>query len=591
VRGYEAFVASAAIAGQDPVETTRLLATEIERARRFGFTREELEAAKRDVINRYAEAAAEHKTSESGSLADELGRHFLTDEPVPGISWEYERVKQIVPSLALDAVNTHARMVLSEPGSQPFVVVAAPAAQGATEQALLGALADVQQAEIAPYRGVEVETQLLQQLPRPGRLVSERTDAATETTTLEYANGVRVVLKPTAFKSDEVLLSAARYGGQYLYDQADHQNAVHLVRTIDAMGYGTLTPTALQRFLSTRRADADVSFTPYTEEVDGASTREDLVTLLQLVHLKLTAPQLDATRFEASRTALKGYVTGLWNRPMTQYEDFTMATLSQGHPRAPRVPRAADLDKIDPERSVAMYRERFGDAGGMTFVLVGSFTLPDVKPLLAQYLGGLPGSPRPARFRDVGLRYPTGQIDRTLRVGSDNSALTVIYTGERPYSAGEALKLSALAEVLRLRVTDRIREELGSAYSPGVTSQFTRVPVGAYALRFGIGCSAEQVPIVERAIDEIVSGLQSNGPTAPELEKVTRTWLNEHDARTKTNEYWAQRLSTRALDPALDEEGPDYVDRVKALTSADVQAAARTYANGANRIRLVLASE
>ena len=126
--------------------------------------------------------------------------------------------------------------------------------------------------------------------------------------------------------------------------------------------------------------------------------------------------------------------------------------------------------------------------------------------------------------------------------------MSIVYTGERPYSLGEALKLEGLTEVLSLRVTDRIREELGSAYSPGVVSQFTKVPVGEYALRFGIGCAPDQVPVVERAIDEIISALQSQGPTAGELEKVTRTWLNEYDARTKTNEYWSNRLRTRALD-------------------------------------------
>ena len=130
-----------------------------------------------------------------------------------------------------------------------------------------------------------------------------------------------------------------------------------------------------------------------------------------------------------------------------------------------------------------------------------------------------------------------------------------------------------------------------SAYSPGVSSQFTNVPVGQYALRFGIGCAPDQVPIVERTIDEIITALQTTGPSASELEKVTRTWLNEHDARARTNEYWADRLRDRALDPALDDEGPDYVSRVKALTAADVQAAARTYAVTANRARLVLVSE
>jgi zinc protease len=496
-----------------------------------------------------------------------------------------------VPSLTLDAVNTHALLVLAEPGSNPFVMVAAPAALGATEAALRAAVGEVLNAEITPYRGVTIETQLLEQVPTPGRLVSETTDATLGTTTLAYANDVRVVLKPTNFKSDEVVLSGARYGGQYLYDEADHQNAVHLVQTIDAMGYGSFTPTALQRFLSTRRAGANVAFTPYTEEIEGGSTRGDINTLLQLVYLKLTAPRLDAPRFEANRTAIQGYLASLWNSPMTQYEDFTMAILSQGHPRAPRVAKASDLDKISPERSVAIYRERFGNASGLTFVLVGSFAVADVKPLVSQYLGGLPASPRPSRFRDVGLRYPTGQIDRRLEAGSDNSAVSVVYSGERPYSVGEVLKLEALTEVLRLRVIDRIREELGSAYSPGVGSQFMKVPAGQYALRFGIGCAPDQVPVVQRAIDEIIAALQSNGPTPGELEKVTRTWLNEHDARTKTNDYWSDRLRTRALDPALDDEGPDYVDRVKALTAADVQAAARIYTDGSNRVRLVLASQ
>ena len=169
--------------------------------------------------------------------------------------------------------------------------------------------------------------------------------------------------------------------------------------------------------------------------------------------------------------------------------------------------------------------------------------------------------------------------------------MTIVYSGERPYSALERLRLASLTEVLRLRVIDRIREELGSAYSPGVLSQFAKVPVGQYALRFGIGCAPDQVPIVERAIDEIIAGLQAKGPTPGELEKVTRTWLNEHDARVNSNEYRVDRLRERALDAELDDEGSDYVARVKALTTADVQAAARTYAGPANRATLVLTSE
>ena len=588
VRGYEAFVASAAVAGQDPVEAVRVLATEIERARRFGFSVEELDSAKRDILNTYAEANAERHTSESDSLADELGRHFLTGEPVPGIAWEFERVKQVIPPLTLDAFNAYARRVLDEPGSEPFVLFTAPSAAGATERALRDAVTGARQAELTPYRGVKVDTRLLEREPQAGRLVSETTDDTIGTTTLTYANGVRVVLKPTDFKSDEILLAAARYGGQYLYEQADHQNTVHLIESIDAMGYGTLTPIALQRFLSTRRANANVEFGPYLEEVNGGSTRDDLAILLQLVYLKLTAPRLDQERFEASRTALKGLATSAWNSPEQQWEDFRQAVLTQDHPRAPRLPKPADYDQVDPVRSVEIYRERFGNASGMHFTLVGSFSVAEVKPLVGRYLGGLPASKRDARFRDLGVRYPSGRVERVLEKGSGNSALAIIYSGQRPYSPAERLKLSALTEVLTLRAIDRIREQLGSAYSPGVDSRYVKVPVGEYALRLSIGCAAEDVPTIERAVDDIVEDLQDHGPTADELEKVTRTWLNEHDARSKTNGYWAGRLRIRLLDPDLEDDGTDYVARVKALSAADVQAAARVFTSGANRIRLVL---
>jgi zinc protease len=591
VRGHEAFVASAAIAGQDPVETTRLLATEVERARRFGFTEEELEVAKREVVNNYAQAAAEGDKAESAALADELGRHFLTDEPVPGIAWEFGRVKQVVPGLTLDEINAHARLVLSEPDSQPFVMVSAPSTGGATDTALRAVISEVRQASITPYRGIKVDTALLERDPAPGTLTGEKADPALGTTTLTFANGVSVVLKPTDFKNDEVMLSAGRYGGQYLYDLADHQNAVHLVRTIEAMGYGAMTPTALQRFLGTRTANVSVGFGPYAEEVDGISTRNDVTTLLQLVYLKLTSPRLDAARFDSNRGAMKGYLAGLTNSPDKQFEDFTMAVLSKDHPRAPRVPTPSDLDRIDPARSVAIWRERFGNAAGMTFVLAGSFAVDEVRPLVTKYLGGLPGTPRESRFRDVGLRYPAGTIDRTLRKGADNSALTIIYTGMKPWSAAAALSLEALTEVLRLRTIDRIREELGTTYSPGVVSDFSKVPVGEYALRFWIACSPEEAPRVDQAVNQILADLQAKGPTPAEVEKVRRTWLNEHDARIKTNEYWADRLRDRAIDPAQDEEEATFVARVNALTAADIQSAARTYADGANRVRLLLEPE
>ena len=110
--------------------------------------------------------------------------------------------------------------------------------------------------------------------------------------------------------------------------------------------------------------------------------------------------------------------------------------------------------------------------------------------------------------------------------------------------------MTALTEVLSLRIIDHIREELGSSYSPGVVSHFTKVPVGEFALRLSIGCAPEDVPKIQESVDEIIKDLQEHGPTPVELQKVTRTWLNEHEARAKTNavlDGTAERARPRPL--------------------------------------------
>ena len=165
-----------------------------------GSPTEELEAAKRDVMNRYAEAAAERETSDSSSLADELGRHFLTDEPVPGIAWEYERVRQIVPV-------SHARG-RQRPRAHGAVGARQPAvrhgrgAGGAGRDGVRPACRGDRGAEgrYHALSGVKIDTRSCSRSPGPGRLVSETNDTALGTTTLAYANGVSVVLKPTVFQ-------------------------------------------------------------------------------------------------------------------------------------------------------------------------------------------------------------------------------------------------------------------------------------------------------------------------------------------------------------------------------------------------------
>jgi zinc protease len=433
---------------------------------------------------------------------------------------------------------------------------------------------------------------LLTTLPTGGTVVAERQNAALGVTEWDLSNGVKVILKPTDFKNDEILVSATRFGGQSLFRQTDMYNAGYASSAIAAMGLGEFAPTELQKMLAGKVATVNAGLGGLTDGVSASSSPADLEAMLQLLTLKFGRPRLDAALFQSFVSRSQDAARNATARPESVFSDAMQTTLYNAHPRIWLTPRPSNFDQLSMERTRSIYQERFSSAKGMTFVLVGSFTPEGIKPLVARYLASLPTSDIPAAYVDLGMRPVSGVVKKDVRAGSEPKSLVSInFSGAAAYSDAEQLRLSALVEVLNIKIIDVLREKLTLIYGGGMRGGLVRDPYAHYMLGMSLPCAPENVDKVVAAAFGEIQKIQEGGPEAMDLAKVKQNWQTKHREDLRENRYWLGQLQTAELyktDPAT---LLDYEKQVAALTVDDIQAAALRYLKNDNYVQVVLYPE
>ncbi|QNA91018.1 insulinase family protein [Massilia sp. Dwa41.01b] len=590
---HKSFNASAVVKPGGANKAIDALVRENERARRHGFGAAELERAKKDMMRSFERTYNEREKTDSGAYVAEYMRNFLQQEPIPGIVAEFGYARQMLPTISLEEMNAYARRTI--PANSGKLVIYSgieradlPPPSG---ESLLAAVAGAEQAEVAPY--VEKSLgKLMAEPPQPGKIVAERQDKALGLTHLTLSNGVKVILKATDFRNDQVLLSAARYGGQSLYGDGDILNARYASAIVASMGLKDYSPLDLSKVLAGKAAAVTVGLSGYSEVIGASSGATDIETMLQLLWLRFDTVRRDEDLF---KSFIGKQVEAARNRdaqPGARFGDALVATLYNNHPRAPRPLRPEEYAQIDLDRSIAIYRERFASAKDLTFVMVGSFDLERVKPLLATYLGSLPTPELPIGWRDVGLRPVRGVVKRAVHSGTEpKSTISLTFTGEAPFSEDEQMRLQALSEVLNIRIIEVLREKMSLIYGGSAGGSLGRIPYGSYSLSLTLPTGPENVDKVIAATFEEFDRLKREGPSAADLAKVKQNWIQNYRKALRENGYWLGRIQSALMDGTDPATLLTHEARVEALSVADVQQAARRYLDTNNYVQVVLYPE
>jgi zinc protease len=592
---HKAFMASASLGAGGAAPAIAALEQEQQRVRQFGFTEAELERARKMALSGMERGLKEKETTDSSSYVAEYQRNFLAGESLPGIDAEFRLVQELLPTITVADLNAAARKAF--PADAGKLVVYAGNTKGGPAPTTAQLLADdaaASHAQVTDHAEKKVAQHLMARPAAPGRIVAETRDETLGLTRLTLSNGVQVILKPTAFRKDQVLLGAKRFGGHTLFDEKDIPNARAASGLAAMMGLKDYAPADLQKMLAGRDAAVTAGLGDYTDEISGhsGSGAEDLETMFQLLWLRFDGVRRDEALYKAYMGSLNEMVRNRAAAPEQRFGEAVADTLYQHHPYELRMPKQEDVDKIDLDRSLALYRQRFASARGMTFIVVGDFDMAAIKPLVAAYLGTLPTPDLPLAYRDVGLRIAKGVVKKEVQAGTEpKSIVSLTFSGPAAWSPAETLRMSALIEVMNLRVNAVLREKLGLIYAGQMGGALLRIPYEHYEISAQLPTGPDKVDPLVAALFAEIDSVKANGPTQAELDKVKANWRQNFMHWQHENNYWLSNLEASLLENTPPARLLTITDEVEKLTVADVQAAARRYFDKDNYVQVVLLPE
>lgn len=592
LRSKGVYYLSAAVREQGIERGLAVLLKEAERVRRFGFTQTELDRAKKATLRYVEKAFEERDKTESHHYAAEYIRNFLIGEPIPGIVYEYDVQQQLMEGITLEEINgligqwilDKNRVILVNAPEKPDLQIP-------NESKLLAIFQQVEQQEILPYVDRVSSRPLIDHPPKPGKVVKTNKIKKLGVTEWTLSNGIKVVLKPTDFKNDEILFTAFSPGGNSLVNDSDFVSAITATAIIRESGVGQFNRMELEKRLSDKMVRVSPSIDMLTEGFSGSASPKDLETLFQLIYLYATSPRQDSTAYASYKTRFQAYIENRNAQPESAFNDTLDVTLTQYHPRSKPLTKAL-LEEMDFESIYRIYRERFADTDDFVFIFIGNFDLKSIKSLIETYLGSLPSLPGQEMWKDLGIQTPRGVINKEVRKGIEpKSLIEIVFTGPCTWTREENYNLNSMASVLMIKFREILREDLSGTYSTGVSGNISLYPREEYRIDISFGCAPERVEEMTRTVFLEIDSLKTVGPKSSDVEKVREMQLRQYEKGLKENRFWLSTLNRyyfRRQDPFIILTFPELVEK---LSVQSIQETAQKYFDVNHYVRVVLYPE
>jgi zinc protease len=457
------------------------------------------------------------------------------------------------------------------------------------ENQVMDIIKAVKTLKIEAYVDKVSDVPLLSEMPAPSKVVKRSYDKTFGFTELTFGNGVRMVLKPTEFKNDEIILSAYSPGGTSLYPVGDIMSATFASTIITQSGLGEFDLIGLQKKLSGNTA----KLTPYINElregVNGNCSPKDLETMLQLNYLYFTRTRKDENAFNAYISRMRNMIKPMRSTPQMIFADTLSKIVSQNSPRVIAVPSEAQLDQVNLDRVISIFKERFADASDFTYLMVGNFKVEEVIPLLEKYIGGLPSIRRKETWKDVTPGFPKGLVVVEVPKNSEpQSSVAMVWKGDFKWKERDRQSFAILMNILSIKCRESMREDQGGVYGVSINGSASKLPKPKYTIQSTWGCSPENIKKLSQTVLDEMGKIKKEGPTTIDINKVKETLIRERETRLKENGFWLGALQNHFLygDRLLSLE--DYKTFINSFSGEDIKAIANKYLNTDSYVEVAL---
>ena len=567
------------------MEAIPMVFTEVERARRFGFTEPEFKRVKESMIAGMDSWYAERDKRTSDYYIQNCVRHFLDEVDMMAPEDEYKLSIEIINSLTLEEIN---KVIPSLHREDNRVAVSfAPEREGMTypgKKDIEQLLSMVGNARIAPYEDNAVDAPLLENIPEGGKVMKSE-EGKWGSTIWTLSNGIKVILKPTDFQADKLSVAGYKVGGTNRYPDSEKVNIGMLSALSSIGGYGAFDATQLSKKLSGSTASANVSSGPYYDVISAGCSPKDAEEMFQLMYLKYTSPRKDEKAYESYTTRIRNNLKDRNLNPNTALSDTMVVAMYGNHPRVqPFV--AADVDKVNYDRVLELYKDRTSDATGYMFFIVGNIDLDAIKPLVERYIGALPCNGRVEKIEKTTVETRKGIYRNNFKNKMENPTGTenIIYTGKIEPSLKNRLVMSFLNQVLNIVYTEEVREKEGGTYGVGVRGSISKLPEGEFTLMVNFKMAPERREELAAIVTREFEKLAAEGPVAEQVEKVRSYMLKSFEDIQNKNAAWMNWLYNNYFENEDSYTGHE--ELVKSITAEDIRLLAKYILDQGNFIEV-----
>ena len=547
-RGVDAFDMAILPKDGQTEAAMKAVLTEARRAAEFGFTPTEFNRFKANYTSNLDKQYSNKDKRYNSQFVSQYVQHFLNNEPIPSIDFTYQTMKQLVPALPIDGVNMVMKELVCPSDTNLVVVNFNNEKEGAvypTEDGMKQAIAQARAAHIEAYVDNVKDEPLMTTLPKPGKIKKEVKNDKFGYSELTLSNGVKVVLKQTDLKKDQVLLRAEGFGGEALYGEEELPNLRMFGDVIEASGLGNFSHTELEKALAGKIASASLYMSNYREHVSGSSTPKDVETMLQLVYLYFTNINKDQKSFDNLMQTMEVSLKNRLLQPENVFSDSLTLTLGNHHPRVKPM-TVDDLKKVNYDRILEMAKERTANAAAYTFTIIGNYDEQTIRPLVEQYLGSLPSQKKVQKGKFIDTDFKGKVVNDFKHKAETPKAIAVMvwYSKKVPYNLENSVKASIAGQILSMEYLKKIREDASAAYTVGASASMSRDDFEKSATIY-VYCpmKPEKADVALQIMRDEVSNMAKTCD-ADKLVKVKEYLLKNHGDQLKQNSYWLGQINS-----------------------------------------------
>ena len=538
-------IASADITAESRPDNWKKTLSRIEQTLRkaltYGFTNSELERVKKDFLSELDNAVKETSTRKSEILARQIISNLNDDRVFLSPRQKKELFSQLIHSLTADMAHDVFKDTWSPEHRLVLVTGNARLCQDDTrpEDRILSVFNKSTGIEV--LRPVATKPVVFPYLPEPEkkREVIHRTEISDlGIVQVDFKNGVRLNLKKTDFKANEVLVNLAFGYGKSSEPPNRPGLAALSSAVINESGLGALNKDEIERALAGKNTNVSFSVDEHSFFFKGQTVSQEILLLFQLLYAHLTDPGyredayiLATERFRQEYLTLSHSIEGAMELSGKRF--FAGGDSRFGLPPYNAFKKLS-LDNVRSWIEASLKHDSF------EMSVVGDFDIDSIIEIASRYLGGLSLSPTGRSEKKSGLiTFPAGKsIEIGVATEIPKGLVIVAYPTEDLWNINRTRRLSVLADVLSERLRERIREKLGAAYSLFAFNQPSRAYPGYGVLKAFVEVKPAEAVMVKKEVKQIIANIIKNGVTQDELRRALEPTLTSIKDMLRTNNYW-----------------------------------------------------